>query len=180
MQRIDVPYNISHRNIKYPRLEFGTGTLLLVLPYGYDPEKIITKHERWINKKSKFIEDCLKKAERIRLYSRSKDEFKDMVWSLAERSSDEINIEINNIFFRTMKTKWASCSTKKNLTINMLMGHLPEHPLEYIIYHEVAHLVERKHSDGFWEIISGKFPDYRELEKELFVYWFKLSKFNYK
>ena len=176
MQSIDIPYNISYRNIKYPRLEFSTGILLLILPHGHDPESIITKHKRWINKKYKFIEECLKEAERIRLHSQSEEKFKEKVYSLTGINAEELKVEINRIFFKTMKTKWASCSTKKNLTINMLMSHLPERLLEYIIYHEVAHLVERTHSDRFWEIISENFPDYRELEKELFIYWFKLAK----
>jgi predicted metal-dependent hydrolase len=174
MPNIDIPYTISYRNIKYPRLEFRTGMLLLVLPRGSDPESIITKHQEWINKKCKFIEECLKEAERIKLHSQSEDEFKDIVYSLAERSAEELNVEINNIFFRTMKTKWASCSTKKNLTINRLMRYLPEHLLEYIIFHEIVHLFEKQHNDRFWEIVAGEYPAYEEIEKDLFVYWFRL------
>jgi len=174
MPNTDIPYTISYRNIKYPRLEFRTGMLLLVLPRGSDPESIITKHQEWINKKCKFIEECLKEAERIKLHSQSEDEFKDIVYSLAERSAEELNVEINNIFFRTMKTKWASCSTKKNLTINRLMRYLPEHLLEYIIFHEIVHLFEKQHNDRFWEIVAGEYPAYEEIEKDLFVYWFRL------
>ncbi len=176
MESINIPYNVSYRSIKYPRLEFGTGTLLLVLPYGYEAEKVINKHKRWINKKCKFIEECLKEAEGIEINPRSEEKFRDMVCSLGERSAEELNVEIKNIFFRVMKTKWASCSTKKNLTINKLMKYLPEHLLEYVIFHEVAHLLERTHSDKFWEIISMKYPNYQKLERGLFVYWFKLTK----
>jgi predicted metal-dependent hydrolase len=73
-----------------------------------------------------------------------------------------------------MKTKWASCSTKKNLTINRLMRYLPEHLLEYIIFHEIVHLFEKQHNDRFWEIVAGEYPAYEEIEKDLFVYWFRL------
>jgi len=82
--------------------------------------------------------------------------------------------EINKIFFRMMKTKWASCSKKRNLTINKLMKYLPEKLLKYIVFHEIAHLKQKKHNDIFWEIISRKFNNYEDLEKELFIYWFKL------
>lgn len=83
--------------------------------------------------------------------------------------------EINKIFFRMMKTKCASCSAKRNLTINKLMKHLPEHLLKYIVFHEIAHLKQKRHNDIFWEIISRKFNNYEDLEKELFIYWFKLA-----
>lgn len=83
--------------------------------------------------------------------------------------------EINKIFFRTMKTKWASCSKKRNLTINKLMKYLPEKLLKYIVFHEIAHLKQKRHNDIFWEIISRKFNNYEDLEKELFIYWFKLA-----
>lgn len=175
MESIKIPYNISYRDVKYPRLEFGMGALLLVLPHGYDPEAVITKHRKWINKKTKFIEGCLQASKGKEIIERTEKEFKDIIYSSARRCAEELHLEINNIFFRAMKTKWASCSTKKNLTINILMMYLPEYLLEYIIFHEVAHLLERTHSDMFWEIISNKFPDYQKLEKELFVYWFKIA-----
>jgi predicted metal-dependent hydrolase len=54
------------------------------------------------------------------------------------------------------------------------MNYLPEKHLEYIIYHEVVHLFEKRHNDRFWEIVAGEFPTYQEIEKELFVYWFRL------
>jgi len=83
--------------------------------------------------------------------------------------------EINKIFFMAMKTKWANCSKKRNLTINKLMKYLPEKLLKYIVFHEIAHLKQKRHNDIFWEIISRKFNNYEDLEKELFIYWFKLA-----
>ncbi|MBU3965756.1 MAG: M48 family metallopeptidase [Euryarchaeota archaeon] len=71
-----------------------------------------------------------------------------------------------------MKSKWGSCSPKKNLTINTLLKYLPEEIIEYVIFHEMAHLIERKHNEKFWKIISNKFQNYEENEKELFEYWF--------
>jgi predicted metal-dependent hydrolase len=74
-----------------------------------------------------------------------------------------------------MKTKWASCSSKKNLTINRPMRFLPEPALRYVIFHEIAYLEEKKHNGCFWKRISKRFDNYQELEKDLFIYWFKLA-----
>lgn len=81
-----------------------------------------------------------------------------------------MKVSVNKIYFRKMKTKWASCSSKKNLTINTLLRYLPKDLIEYVIYHEMAHLVEKRHNERFWKIISHRFPDYKKVEKELFIY----------
>jgi len=80
--------------------------------------------------------------------------------------------QIHKIYFRRMKTKWASCSLKGNLTVNTLMKYLPEELIRYVIFHETAHLIERRHNDRFWGIISQKFGNYEKMEQDLFSYWF--------
>jgi predicted metal-dependent hydrolase len=85
-----------------------------------------------------------------------------------------LDVELNNVFFRKMKTKWASCSSRRNLTVNMLMRCLPEHLLEYVVFHEIAHMIEKRHNDKFWKIVSKEFKNYEELEKGLFIYWFRV------
>jgi len=59
-----------------------------------------------------------------------------------------------------MKTKWASHSSNNNLTINTLLKYLPNDIIEYIVYHEIAHAIERKHNEKFWNLIAKKFQDY--------------------
>ena len=61
------------------------------------------------------------------------------------------------------------------MTINRLMKYLPEPVLKYVVFHEIVHLIEKRHNDKFWKRISKRFNDYEELEKDLFVYWFKLA-----
>ena len=71
-----------------------------------------------------------------------------------------------------MKTKWASHSQNNNLTINTLLKFLPEDLISYIIYHETAHNIERKHNETFWTLINRKHPDYQAKEENLLAYWF--------
>src|SRR4030042_4859283 len=175
MELLNVPYSVSHRNVKYPRLEFRTGKLLRVLPFGRKPGPMLDKHKRWILKKISFVEECLKHASDKKLVERTEEEFRELTFSLVKKNLNELGGRLNHIYFRAMKTKWASLSSKKNLTINRLMKNLPEHLLNYIIFHEVIHLKEKKHNDKFWEKVSRKFVNFREFEKDLFVYWFKLT-----
>ena len=175
MELPNIPYKVSHRNIKYPRLEFKTGDLLLVLPFGYEADALLDKHGSWILKKTRFIKECLKDTPNKKLIRRSEDEFKDLILSLGKGASEELGEGLNKIYFRTMKTKWASCSSKRNLTINNLMRFLPEHILRYVIFHEIAHLKGKRHNGRFWKMISKKFVNYKELERDLFVYWFQVA-----
>jgi predicted metal-dependent hydrolase len=71
-----------------------------------------------------------------------------------------------------MKTKWASHSQNNNLTINTLLKFLPEDLIRYIVYHETAHNVERKHNEIFWSLIKRKHPDYQTKEENLLAFWF--------
>jgi hypothetical protein len=172
----DIPYRVSYRDVKYPRLEFKTGSLLFILPYGFEAEMLWDKHKSWIIKKAGFIKECIKETPNKKIVERTEKEFKDLIHSSVKGASKELGEELNKIYFRTMKTKWASCSSKRNLTINRLMKYLPEHLLKYVIFHEITHLKEKKHSDKFWKRISKKFSNYQELERDLFVYWFQIAK----
>lgn len=175
MELPNISYSVSHRNVKYPRLEFRTGKLLLVLPLGRKPGPILDKHKRWILKKMAFVEECLKYASDKRLVERTEEEFRNLSHALVRKTLMEMGGRLNHIYFRMMRTKWASLSSKRNLTINRLMKHLPENLLNYIIFHEIAHLTDKRHNDRFWKRISKRFNDYQELERDLFVYWFKVS-----
>ena len=168
----DVDYKVSYRNVKYPRLELKTGKLLLVLPYGMSPDEIIERHRDWIRKKVDLIRVSLEDSVNKEVFERDEGEFRDLVHAFSEKISEELGVSINKIYFRRMKTKWASCSPKANLTINTLLKYLPEELIKYVIFHEIAHLIERRHNDRFWGIISQKFDDYERMERDLFAYWF--------
>jgi len=126
-------------------------------------------------KKINFTEERLNNAKDKKLFNRSNEEFKKMVSSIVEKISIDLKLEIKGIYFRKMRTKWASLSSVKNLTVNKNMKYLPEYLIEYIIFHELTHIIEKNHNSRFWEIISGKYKNYQESEKELFEYWFKIA-----
>lgn len=171
-------YDIVYRTIRYPRLEFKTGKLLIVLPQDHkNPDIIVEKHKDWIYTQKSRISTALKNAENKNLVlNRNLEDFKNLVHSLVEKFSNELDLNMNHIFFRKMKSKWGSCSSKRNLTINIHLKYLPKRLIEYVIFHEMIHLIERKHNEQFWRIISRKFEDYEALEKDLFDYWFLIQK----
>ena len=171
-----IKYKVSYRNVKYPRLEFKTGELLLVVPCGHNAKALLEKHRAWIVKKNEFIDECLRNSSGREMAERTDEEFKELLYLVVERTSKELDVTVNNVYFRKMRTKWASCSSKRNLTINSLMRHLPKELIEYIVFHEIAHLIEKRHNENFWNIILSRFSNYKDLEKDLFGYWFLIQR----
>ncbi|AAB89540.1 SprT family zinc-dependent metalloprotease [Archaeoglobus fulgidus] len=82
-----------------------------------------------------------------------------------------LGINYGRIFIKMQKTKWASCSSKGNLSFNLASLALPEKLREYIVVHELVHLLEPKHSRLFWETVGFYYPEYEEAERELKKYW---------
>ncbi len=169
-----IPYNVHYRKVKYPRLEFRSGCLELILPPRARPEEVLDKHWNWILKKQQFIQDCLNACSRKPVIHRSEEDFRMLAFSTAQALSRKLHIPLPRLYFRTMRTKWASCSSKHNITLNSLMRFLPKPLVEYILYHEFAHLRERYHNKRFWSLIAERYPNHRTHERSLFAYWFLL------
>ena len=70
--------------------------------------------------------------------------------------------------FRLMKGRWGSCVKKKReITLNKMLKLLPKDCQEYVIAHELSHLVEANHSKAFYAVLSAALPDYRDREQKL-------------
>lgn len=171
-------YTVDYRNVKHPRLEFKTGTLLVILPKSRRNEKdILEKYKKWIQRKQSTIKTAIEEAKvRSLNQTRTDKELRSLVEKLAQNYQKELNTHIAKIYFRKMKTKWASHSHNGNLTVNTLLKHLPRDIIEYIICHETTHSIERKHNEKFWNTIERQFPDYQTKEKDLLTYWFTIQK----
>ena len=170
-------YFVSYRLIKYPRLEFKSGSLVAILPKsGIAANEFIKKHEKWINDRTLIINQALENAKEKKLQRRPTDyRFRDVIYSLSLSFCKEFGFNVNKLYLRRMNSKWASYSQKGNLTVNALLKYLPDTLIDYVIFHEVAHSVERAHNKRFWRILSKRFPNHAQLEKELLVYWFLIK-----
>ncbi len=171
-------YTVEYRNVKHPRCEFKTGSLLIVLPKkGWTPEQVLEKYGEWIRRKQATINTAIQKSTETSIdETRTDKELKILVRNYVASAQKDLNTKINKIYFRVMKTKWASHSQNNNLTINSLLKLLPEELINYIVYHETAHNLERKHNDAFWTLVNKRFSNHNEKEKELLTYWFLIQK----
>lgn len=74
---------------------------------------------------------------------------------------------INDIKLKYNKSNWGSCSTGKNLNFSVRLFFAPDDVIDYVVIHELAHLVEMNHSHKFWKIVRDIMPNYSEKEKML-------------
>jgi hypothetical protein len=169
-------YRVDFRKTKAPSVEFDSGQMTLVIPKGSSPEQAVQEHAEWISRVHVGIQAALKAARRRELEERSQAEFRQLVWKLAEAHAKTLGVDFYKIYFKKAFDKWASCGTDGNITVNTLMRRLPERLVDYVIYHEVAHRIERGHGPKFQRIMKRRFPDPRSYDVELYVYWLIVNK----
>lgn len=88
--------------------------------------------------------------------------------------------ELNHLFFQknvkgvVLKyntSNWGSCSARGNINLSTCLLFAPDDVLDYVIIHELAHLVEMNHSPRFWKLVEDAMPDYKEKKKWLKQNW---------
>ncbi|HEY9735803.1 MAG TPA: SprT family zinc-dependent metalloprotease [Trichocoleus sp.] len=82
-----------------------------------------------------------------------------------------IDLPFSRISVRGQKTRWASCSTDKNISLNYKLLFLPPHLVNYVFVHELCHTRHMDHSRAFWRLVGEKLPDYRHHRDELRESW---------
>jgi len=80
---------------------------------------------------------------------------------------EKMGLEVSRLTFRLAKRRWGSCNSKKNISLNPYMLKLDWHMIDYIIVHELAHLVHLNHSKAFYKLVQEYIPNYKDVEKEI-------------
>lgn len=89
------------------------------------------------------------------------------------------DLHYNTIKITSAKTRWGSCTSKKNLNFSFRLIMSPKSTIDYVIVHELAHLLEMNHSPKFWYNVGVFFEkldvwNYKEHQKWLKINWNKL------
>jgi len=97
-----------------------------------------------------------------------RDLIRDIVPSLIEKWSPILGVSVEKLFVQQMKTKWGACSPNNgNIRLNSELGKKPKDYLEYVVLHEMAHLLEPTHNERFQAIMDRCMPNWRHLKDEL-------------
>lgn len=83
------------------------------------------------------------------------------------RFAPVVGVQYGRITIRNQKSKWGSCSSQGNLNFNCLLMLAPPSVRDYVVVHELCHLIELNHSKRFWTLVAGVLPEYRKEERWL-------------
>jgi len=97
-----------------------------------------------------------------------RSELRTLAAPMVEKLKNEIDVPLTHWGIRSMKTKWGSCNIEKGrILLNLELAKKPPHCIEYIIVHELVHLLERHHNDRFIAMMDKFMPQWRLYRDEL-------------
>ena len=81
--------------------------------------------------------------------------------------SKKMNLKVKEIKVRSYKNRWGSCSSNGNISYNWKLIMAPERIINYVIIHELCHLIHFNHSSDYWWEVSKELPNYKESKEWL-------------
>ena len=76
--------------------------------------------------------------------------------------SRKLGLPYNKVTIKRQKTRWGSCSIRRNINLNRNIMLMPTDVVDYILHHELVHLKVINHSSHFWSELEGVFPNYQD------------------
>ena len=96
---------------------------------------------------------------------------KDFIQEITERvhalNEKYFREQINVVRLKYNQSNWGSCSSSGNINLSTRLLFAPDHVIDYVIIHELAHLIEMNHSARFYKLVSSAMPEYKQAEQWL-------------
>ena len=130
------------------------------------PPKVVVRNKTYIDLYVRPETSIAKRHAIITEWYRK--EFKKTIPEFVEKWEKRMNVKVNEWQVKLMKTKWGSCTIeKKRVWLNLELAKKPTHCLEFIIVHEMVHLLERHHNEKFLYYMDAYLPNWKQLKTEL-------------
>ena len=166
----DIPYTLQRSRIKNLYIYIRNGKVIVKAPMRLSDKYI----EEFLNKKSKWIYENLEKSkEKANKEKEEKIEKKDVerlqkiVKENIYKYSKILGKAPKKVRIRDLKYAWGSCSSNQNISINLKLANKDEKAIEYVVLHEMCHLIHMNHSKSFWSLVEKNMPEYKEYKKLL-------------
>ena len=169
-----IDHNQKYPIDKHPK-EFISGESLLYLGRNYklfvvdEPiEGVVFDNKFFIGKANQ------KKANKLfkEWYFKSANE---LLVSKAKAIAKQIGVKYNSLNILDLKYRWGSCTPKDNIHFNWRLIKAPMTVIEYIIVHELTHLLEANHTLEFWNRVAAQLPNYSKAKDWLKEYGHELE-----
>ena len=127
----------------------------VAVPYGVS----FKKAEEFAREKTDWIRKHLNRVKEIEQERRPQIEIdraaaRRTLIAKLDRLAAEHGLTYNMVFFRNQRTRWGSCSTKNNISLNIQLVQLPDELIDYVILHELVHTRVKNHSSTFWDELA--------------------------
>lgn len=143
---------------------WGKRYLLKVVEEDAAP-KVEMKHSTMILRVRPGTNDEAKEAIVARWY---REQIKTAVADLIAKWEPVMGVKVERVFVRRMKTKWGSCNARtRSIRLNTDLAKKPVQCLEYIVVHELVHMLERHHTDRFAALMHRLMPQWRVCRDQL-------------
>ncbi|MDX2214233.1 MAG: SprT family zinc-dependent metalloprotease [Oculatellaceae cyanobacterium bins.114] len=152
-------WTVTYRPTSEPHLK----VVLAIAPKG---ELLRTTHQLVLQGPIQHLDLC---QQVLRRWLHRKAHLHLVPW--LEQVSDQIRLPFSTASVRGQKTRWASCSNKKSISLNYKLLFLPPHLVRYVLIHELCHTIHLNHSSAFWALVEEKEPNYKNLDSELRTAW---------
>ena len=155
-----IPYKLIRTKVKNLYIYIKDGKVTVKIPYVLSKKR----QEEFVNKKANWIS---KKLEEEKIEEKDIIKLQELVKKYVEKYSKILKAYPNKVRIKNIKYAWGSCSVNKNITINSKLAIKNEEIVEYVVLHEMCHLLEMNHSKKFWKLVGENIKDYKKLRKEL-------------
>ena len=112
-------------------------------------------------------DNSLSKREQVML-NWYREELRTLLYKAIGKWEDIIGVKVNNWGIKRMKTRWGTCNNKlRTIWLNLELAKKPVSCVEYVVVHELVHLIEQKHNDKFIALMDNYLPKWRSERDEL-------------
>lgn len=163
-QKLNHPQKYSN-NSKSREFVSGESFLYLGKMYRLD---VVNDNINGIHFANKFIISKNSQPSALELFTKwYRQRAKEIIIPKVKEYAKNLGVEFNRILIKNLKYRWGSCSPKNNLNFNWRLIKAPINVLNYVIVHELAHLIEPNHNENFWNIIKVQIPYYNKAKEWL-------------
>lgn len=149
-----------------PHYFLGTEYSLNVIYQASNRSKVEITNQKFINLYVNQNSSKEKREKVLREWYR--EELKKLIPPLLKKWEEKIGVHTEDWRIKQMKTRWGTCNIMdKRIWINLELVKKPLRCLEYIIVHELVHLIEKNHGKRFIALMDKYYPDWRKVKSEL-------------
>lgn len=128
---------------------------------------------RWIENYQKKVQSPpalprMQNEERLKYAADYRKHLQEVLPGLFRKWEQELGVRCGKVTIRDTRSQWGSCSLRtKNISISVWLGAFPEDCIEYVVVHELTHLLEAGHNARFYRLLDQHYPAWRSCRQQL-------------